>query len=64
MTSTTPLAWDDEHDTLLLDALDQAADEEAAYAAATAHRERHPETWEEVADFMKLPECPDALEVS
>ena len=64
MTATTPLAWDDEHDALLLDALDQAADEEAAYAAATAYSERHPETWVEAADFMKLPKCPDALEVS
>ena len=60
MTSTPPLAWDDEHDALLLDALDQAVDEEAAYAAAATHRE----TWEEAADFMKLPKCPDALEVS
>ena len=64
MTATTPLAWDDEHDALFIDALDQAADEEAAYTAATAHRERHPETWEETADAMKLPKCPDALEVS
>ena len=64
MTATTPVAWDDEHDALLLDALDQAVDKEAAYAAATAYREHHPETWEEAADSMQLPKCPDALEVS
>ena len=60
MTSTPPLAWDDEHDALLLDALDQAMEEEAAYSDAATHHV----TWEEATKVIKLPPCPEALEVS